>query len=40
MKFDNLAFVFYSHSSLKCIWPAFIGGMDKYFQLNARGIHF
>lgn len=34
MKFGNLAFILYSHSSLKWIWPAFVGEMNKYFAID------
>lgn len=40
MKFDNLAFVLYSHSSLKWIWPAFICEMDKYFPIECKRYSF
>ena len=34
MKVDNLAFVLYSHSSLKWIWNVFSEEMSKYFPIQ------
>lgn len=34
MKIDNLAFILYSHSSLKWIWNAFLGETEKYFPID------
>lgn len=34
MKIDNLAFILYSHSSLKWIWNAFTGETEKYFPID------
>lgn len=33
---ENLAFVFYSHDSLKWIWPAFVGELNKYFPVECK----
>lgn len=34
MKIDNLAFILYSHSSLKWIWNVFIKEVEKYFPID------
>jgi hypothetical protein len=39
-KIDNLAFILYSHSSLKWIWNAFTGEAEKYFPIDCNKYFF